>query len=226
MLDLFSQFGLAGKNAMIIVAAMLPIINPVGGAPIFLSMTKDVKGEAAQYLARAIAVNTIIISAASMLFGSYILAFFGISEAALRIAGGILVIATGWRLLHANDPEVKTDVDEAGLGDISSAKHRAFYPLTFPLTMGPGAIAVSITLGARVWSDKSNLAAAAIGAALGIAITGGLVYICYRFARGMLRGLGDTGAQVLLRFAAFILLCIGVQIAWEGIAQLLKQVGV
>ena len=103
---------------------------------------------------------------------------------------------------------------------------RAFYPLTLPITVGPGTISVAITIGANhprnVHSLLINGTADAIGAAL-IALT---VFACYRYADLVLRRLGETGTSVLVRLSAFILFCIGVQILWNGASALLADLPV
>ena len=86
-----------------------------------------------------------------MVIGHYLLAIFGISLAIVRIAGGLLVAASGWRLLsNTQKDEVMTAVakETSDLPDAEIAR-RSFFPITFPLTTGPGTIATSIALGAH-----------------------------------------------------------------------------
>src|SRR5471032_1368882 len=129
------------------LAALLPIVNPLGSAPIFLSMTADLPVAARRRLAFVVARHATLLLAAAMLVGSYVLRLFGVSLPIVRVGGGLLVTATGWRLLHdAARPLADARPTDAWERE---AERRAFFPLTFPLTVGPGSISVAITLGAR-----------------------------------------------------------------------------
>jgi multiple antibiotic resistance protein len=94
----------------------------------------------------------------------------------------------------------------------------SFYPLTFPITIGPGSISVAMTLGAGA-RDAVTSVTGLLGVALGILLVSATIYLCYRFAARLLRRLGRSGTGVLLRLSAFILLSIGVQILCDGVAE-------
>src|SRR4051812_18055389 len=131
---------MAGFEAILVtLAALLPIVNPLGSAPIFLAHSVDLPPAARRHLAWIVARNALLLLIAAMLAGSHVLAFFGISVAIVRVAGGLLVLATGWHLLHAGD---QLDVPPPPVAEAwqREAARRAFYPLTFPLTVGPGSI--------------------------------------------------------------------------------------
>jgi multiple antibiotic resistance protein len=213
---------LVGKNAAIVAGAMLPIMNPFGAMPIFLTLTKGASEHNRHVLAKRIAVNVAVMTMIALLVGSYVLEFFGISTAAVRVGGGVLVITMGWRLLNADTSSADSDTAAAHEWTAETVQQRAFYPLSFPVTVGPGSLSVAVTLGARVWGDTHHKILAGVGAMVGVVIVGLIVFACYRSARSVLGRLGDTGTNVLLRFAAFILLCIGVQIVWEGVSELLQ----
>lgn len=211
----------ASKNALLIVAALLPIINPPGGAPMFLLVTRGASSETRAFLARRIAVNSALLLLAAMFIGSYVLAYFGISTETVKLAGGMLIASFGWQLLKDDDPHPDSGGAKQGDWSRQVAERRAFYPLTFPLTVGPGSTAVALTLGARVYSGGSRPIAAplsAIAAVLALALA---IYLAYRFAERAVRLLGETGTIVLLRLAAFVLLCVGIEIFWDGLSALL-----
>src|SRR6476660_10162400 len=135
------------KTLGVSFAALFPIVNPVGDAPIFFGLTRNYPQAAQKVLARKIAAYGFVLLVVSALFGSEILAFFGISLFVVQIAGGLVVAATGWNLL--NQPEgdsTSKQVPET----LEDALQHAFFPLTLPLTVGPGAISVAITLGAHL----------------------------------------------------------------------------
>jgi multiple antibiotic resistance protein len=197
-------------------ASLFPIVNPIGSAPIFLSLTRRYTGEERQALARRVAINSFLLLLGSLFVGSHVLAFFGITLPVVRIAGGLVVTAFGWKLLHAGEtPDILRKPDSGG---VTRGPSDAFYPLTMPLTVGPGSIAVAVTLGSQRPNavDVPHLAiigGAAIGGLLAISAT---VYVAYRFAERMVRLLGEGGLKVMIQLSAFILLCIGVEIVWSG----------
>ena len=211
------------KNALLIFGALFPIVNPFGNVPIFLSCTEDFTSDMRTVLARKVALNGLALLVASVLVGTNILAFFGISLPVVRVGGGMVVIATAWGLLNRKD-EMDGPHESKRSASAADLSSRAFYPLTLPLTVGPGTISVAITLGANrpqanapYWS---YLAAAILGAAL-VAVT---IYLSYRFAQSLARVLGATAMNVIIRLSSFILLCIGVQIGWNGLSALLHSV--
>jgi multiple antibiotic resistance protein len=158
-----------------------------------------------------------------MLFGTYVLELFGISLPAIQLGGGLLVAATGWRLLnHAEDDEVHAAaLQKASKLSEAEIARKSFFPITFPLTTGPGTIAASIALGAQIPSTKPVLfLAGALIAAGGAALVSLVLYLLFRHSVAVLRWLGDIGTMVMIRLMAFILLCIGIQIMWNGWAEL------
>jgi multiple antibiotic resistance protein len=210
-------------NGLLIVGALFPVVNPLGNVPIFLTLTRGFTSDLRTVLARKIALNGFVLLVASILIGTNILAFFGISLPVVQVGGGTVVIATAWSLLNRRD-ELDGRQEPKHHASASDLSRRAFYPLTLPLTVGPGSISVAITLGANRPAGNephwSYLAAAILGAAL-VAIT---IYLSYRFAESLARVFGDTAMNVVIRLSSFILLCIGVQIGWNGVSALLRSV--
>lgn len=210
----------AVRAAALAVATLIPIVNPLGSAPIFLSMSADLPTLVRRQLPRQVAWNSFVLLAAAMLVGSHILQWFGISVPIVRVGGGLLVVASGWRLLNANDVVVATTPAIAGVWDREAAR-RAFYPLTFPLTVGPGSISTAIALGAGISSRPHTNVVDVVTALCGVAIVAVSVSLSYRFAGRLIALLGDTGAAVFLRLMAFIVLCVGVGMMWGGLSELL-----
>jgi len=209
------------EGILLLFAALLPIVNPFGGAPVFLAMTADCTYELRATIARRVGWNAFILLLASVSIGTYVLDLFGISVPVVQVAGGIVVCAAGWELLRSGG--AATTPIPSSPPSAAEIASRAFYPLTLPITVGPGTISVAITIGANhprnVHSLLVNGTADVIGAAL-IALT---VFACYRYADVVLRRLGETGTSVLVRLSAFILFCIGVQILWNGASTLLAS---
>src|SRR5579872_3154561 len=126
------------KNTLLVVGALFPIVNPIGNTPIFLSLTRGLSNRGRTKLARMIALNGLILILASIFIGTHILAFFGISLPVVQVGGGLVVISTGWALLRRPaDDEVEADGKRKACNEENYSR-QAFYPLTLPLTVGPG----------------------------------------------------------------------------------------
>jgi multiple antibiotic resistance protein len=207
----------AVQSFLLVYAGLFPIVNPVGSAPIFLVMTRRSSDAERHALAARVAFNSLYLLLGSLLVGSHVLEFFGITLPAVRIGGGLVVTAFAWKLLHG--PDQSADAAPAAASAQVGPPPDAFYPLTMPLTVGPGSISVAITLGSqrpKVPEGLTHLAFIGGGALLGVLAVAATVYLCYRFAERIVRALGPAGTNVLIRLSAFILVCIGIQIIWSG----------
>jgi multiple antibiotic resistance protein len=206
------------SNAFLLVfGGLFPVVNPLGAAPLFLSLTADRTPRQRQRLALLVAFNSFWLLVGSTLFGTLILEFFGISIPVVRVAGGLLVTAMGWKLLSEGTGSSRESLHDAA---DAGAAHDGFYPLTLPLTVGPGTISVALTIGSHHPQDPFGanamlLAAAALLGLLAIALA---IYGSYRLP--LVRYLGAAGVNVLIRLSAFILVCIGIQIGWSGLSAL------
>jgi multiple antibiotic resistance protein len=208
------------SNAFLLVfAGLFPVVNPLGAAPLFLSLTADRSPQQRKQLALLVAFNSFWLLVGSTLFGSLILEFFGISIPVVRVAGGLLVTAMGWKLLSEGAGSGREPPQVAGN---AGAANDSFYPLTLPLTVGPGAISVALTIGSHHPQDPFDAHGMLLmGAALlGLLAIGLAIYGSYRFAVPLVRYLGEAGVNALIRLSAFILVCIGIQIGWSGVSGL------
>jgi multiple antibiotic resistance protein len=208
------------KSILLMVSALFPIVNPIGGSPVFLLLTQDYSRESRKLLARRVAMNSFILLIVSMAVGTHILSFFGISLPVVQVGGGLIVVSTGWAMLTRSDQVDRGQVQQTVT--TQDVLKNAFYPLTLPLTVGPGSISIAITLGANeprhLGANVLALISAAIGAAL-IALT---IYLCYGYADRLAAAIGQSGMNVILRLSSFLLVCIGVQIFWNGLSALVK----
>ncbi len=216
-----------GTSFLFALATLLPILNPTATAPIFVSLTTGASTATRAALARRIARNVFMLLVVSMIGGSTVLHFFGISMPVVRVAGGLLVAATAWRLLNSNDAGVQRAAEMAEGYTAEMAREHAFYPLTFPIACGPGSIAAAITVGASLhdpnFTYRAVRLAGAVPAALVVAVT---IFVFFRFALQLLKPLGDSGTAVFMRLMAFLLLCLGIQIMWDGLFELLIQLSI
>ncbi|HUL06404.1 MAG TPA: MarC family protein [Candidatus Acidoferrum sp.] len=200
-----------------VFVGLFPIVNPLGMAPIFLRLTAGSSAETRAKLAWLIALYGFALMVVSLFVGSHILAFFGLTVPAVQIAGGLVVMAAGWRLLQQGD-DTGSRERQSAVGDEAMLRH-AFFPLTMPLTVGPGTISVAITLGNK-GAAAHELLPLGIGALAAVLAVAAAIYVCYRFAERVLRLLGESGTDIFLRLSAFILLCLGVQILTNGLGAL------
>lgn len=209
------------KSLLLVPLTLLPIINPLTAAPVFIA-TAGGDPVVVRRMARQIAINSWCILVVSMLVGIYVLDIFGISLPIVRVGGGLLVAASGWRMLNSTgENEVQKAVAHRPV-DLTRSEiaRRSFFPITFPLTTGPGSIAAAIALGVHLPRTPVRFLLGAIVAVLGVALTALAVYLCYRHASRLLAMLGEIGTMVIMRMLAFILLCIGIEIMWTGWAVL------
>ncbi len=211
----------AAKSVLLIVSALFPIVNPIGGSPVFLLLTPDYSTASRKLLARRVAINSFILLIVSVLVGTHILSFFGISLPVVQVGGGLIVVSTGWVMLTRSD---QVDRNQAHQGVTpQDILRNAFYPLTLPLTVGPGSISVAITLGANEPRHLGANIVAIVAAATGSAVVAVSIYLCYAYADRLAAAVGPSGMNVILRLSAFLLVCIGVQIFWNGLSALIKS---
>lgn len=215
MTQVVTFFGLA-------FTALLPLINPLGSALIFFGIVGPAPLRVYRTLARRIAIITTLFLIAVEALGTALLKLFGISLPVMQVSGGLVIAAMGWRLLNAEEPEPK---EGAALDapDLTVLESKAFYPLTFPLTAGPGCIVVMVTLSAHASVEGlvPDLAAHA-GIFLAVIVLSAGVYMAYGYAPLITARIRPQTAHGILRVVAFVLMCIGVQITWNGVEVLAR----
>jgi len=219
VLLLFRFFALA-------FSALLPVINPLGSALVFLGFVGDAPASVFRDLARKIAISTIVFMLVVELVGTGLLQFFGISLPVVQVAGGLVLASMGWTLLNQQESTANPDRTAVREDNFRSVEQNVFYPLTFPVTVGPGCIVVMLTLTAHA-SVKAGVLAnviAHLGIFLAVVALSFTVLLCYRYAPKITSRISPHTAHGINRIIAFVLLCIGVQITWNGVETLLKTV--
>jgi multiple antibiotic resistance protein len=199
--------------------ALFSIVNPISGAFIFRAVTASRSAGVRAQLARLVALNSMGVMMGALWAGSYVLAFFGITLAALRVAGGLVVALSGWRLLNA--PETHEDRKQEQAAGAAEMEDVALFPLTIPITTGPGTISVAVTLGAGHPKLFGGLGWFFLGMTAAAAAMTATIWVTYRYADRLTELMGPTGTRTITRISAFLLLCIGVQIPINGIADVL-----
>jgi multiple antibiotic resistance protein len=201
--------------------ALFPVINPLGSALMFLTVVGSVPNEQFRYLARRVAVSMVLFLLLFEGGGAALLNFFGISLPVVQLAGGFVLAAMGWRILDQN--ESAGGQQTSSTRDVGSLDDKIFFPLTFPISAGPASIVVTLTLSAHASRHElvSNVLGH-LGMALAIAALGVTLWICYAYAPRITKKIAPATVQGILRVVAFVLLCIGVQIASNGFEAIVK----
>ena len=203
--------------------SLFPAVNPVGSAFIVDPLLNGLNLQERKKAAKKVAFYCLTICTVSALIGSWILKLFGISIPIVQLAGGIMICRMGWQLLTSDDDikgKKETAQPDRSAGDIENF---LFYPVAFPMTTGAGTISVLLTLSAHE-NEKGLLDHVLNLGALFIAIVLMclLIYICYANTPRIIHRLGPRGEQIVNRLSAFLVFCIGMQIASVGIRSLLK----
>ena len=209
------------KVFFLVFSALFPIVDPLSASPIFLALTRNISPRHRKILSWRVTLNSFVLMVASYFLGAHVLKFFGVSLPAVQVGGGLVVCALGWALLMQKDGERNATPDAVQTQNIF---HRAFYPLTLPLTVGPGSISVAITVGANTTRNYGVHVPIMLAALTAISLIAVTIFLCYGFADWLVRVLGETGTTIVIRLAAFLLVCIGVQIIWNGLDALLASV--
>ena len=212
--NMFSQL-------MVQYTALFSIVNPLGSAFVFFAITRALPLVDRERLAGRVGLYTWVTLLVALFGGLYLLRFFGISLPVLRVAGGIIVALTAYQLLTTSDDPMQSTLPDLAEG--RNGAQLAFYPLTMPLTIGPGSISVAITLAANAPSHLPERLTASAISALAVSLIAVTVYSCYRYADRLTRLLGPTGTGIIVRISGFLLFCIGIQIFWIGAEELLRS---
>src|SRR5262245_48799040 len=185
------------KFFLLAFPALFAIVNPIGGAFVFMAATERMDVVMRALLARWVAIHSFIILNASIYVGAYVLEFFGISLPVLRVAGGIVISLNGWRALQA--PEGKSEQTAIAQSDPSAASRIAFFPLTMPITAGPGAISVAVALGTSRPTHATELLVFLAAVTLVTLAISAIVFVLYRHASRVSELIGPTGTSIVVR---------------------------
>jgi multiple antibiotic resistance protein len=196
---------------------LFPILNPPAMAPVFQEITSHVPEKQRNLMALSVSFYTFYLLASLLLVGGWLLKLVGVSIEMIGIAGGILLFHTAWQMLNRDNRLTHSEQEE-----IKSMSGKIFFPLTMPMTAGPGAIAITLSM-----IPEGSIYAVAtlldiLGICIGIAMAAATVWIFYRFSGAFMNRLGNTGKATIGQISAFILLAIGVQIIWTSLSNLIR----
>ena len=199
--------------------ALFPVVNPIGTALILAGMTGGTDPKVWKATSRKIAVYSFLILICFFYFGYLILKLFGITIPVVQISGGMVLAAMGWQLLNGSQEGGQPGGGGAGTA-AASVSGKTFYPFTFPLTIGPGGIAIVMTFGAHFQRGTETGVADHLAGATGIFLICVAVYLCYSNLQFLSARIAPAGVKAISKMLAFFIICIGVQILWEGIKAL------
>lgn len=191
------------------IGALLPIVNPISAAPVFLGVTARSSLDHRRHQAKLAAFYTGCILLCSFFAGSLILGFFGISLPVLRIAGGLVVTRVGFGMLGPGESGASA---QAGSREAEVMDDVAFTPVAMPMLAGPGSMAVTIAMATEAHTVISDA-----GVVIGIAIVSALAWVTLHYSGGIMRFIGQTGMNALTRIMGLILVCIGISFVATGI---------
>ncbi|MNJ96779.1 inner membrane protein [compost metagenome] len=204
--------------------ALFPPVNPLGTALIINPMLDQLNSQQRRRAAAKIAFYSFSLCVATLFVGSWLFNLFGISLPIVQIAGGVLICKMGWDLLSKNTPTPSKTQPLSTDSPVGGVENILFYPLAFPMTTGAGSISVLLTLSAHGHSRDvpvylTNLASLIIAVTLLCA----MVYVCYAYTPFLLKRLGPSGEQIVNRLSAFLVFCVGLQIASGGVSHFLHN---
>jgi multiple antibiotic resistance protein len=198
--------------------ALIGIVNPLGNLPIFISYTADDRKGVQQLLAIFVAATVLVFLLFFLFAGQAILGFFGISLAAFRIAGGILLLINGMGMIRGQDiKNMEAMVAKAGVDDLTIAETRyrkIIIPLGIPLFVGPGAISTVILYSHQAKNEVTLLGL--VGAIVAVSL---VVLICLLVSRWLKNIVGEVGLDIATRILGLLLMAIGVQFILGGLGE-------
>ena len=205
--------------------ALFPVVNPIGTAfmvnPYFDKLSRQERSKAI----KNIALYAFIICAVTLFTGRWILELFGLSVPIIQLAGGIMICKIGWEFLSSDEPDTSSEtiINKPDLIQSNKIENQLFYPITFPITTGAGTLAVLFTLGAQSKAENFQQYLINSGALLiSIILICILIFVFYVNAKRFINYIGSHNEKIINRLMAFLIFCVGLQIAIEGITKLIK----
>ncbi|MDR0794411.1 MAG: NAAT family transporter [Chitinophagaceae bacterium] len=207
--------------------ALFHVVNPIGSGVLFLNFTPNAGNALRKKIARKVSAHSFIILVVTLLLGIYILKLFGITIPIVQICGGMLIVSMGWKSLSQDDSINASDSKKMVTFNEREETYmsQTFYPYTFPFTVGPGSIAVTLTISAESFTGStSNDMLQLTGAIVALILMSITIYVCYSYTDYLMRRIPEQVRRVIMKILSFILLCIGGQIVMNGITGFLEYI--
>ncbi len=202
-----------------VFAALFSVINPLGTVPVFVGLTSDESVQERNKTSLLTTVNVIVILIISFFAGTYLLAFFGISLNALRIAGGLIIVTSGFALLTGTFSKHKGMKNKRVQKDLTNREKFSLTPLAIPMLAGPGSISLLIT-----FNQKYQETVAVIWVLLAVLAVGLATYLILRSSHYISKFLGASGINAISRIVGFIVISIGVEYISTAVISILKTI--
>lgn len=203
--------------------ALFPVVNPIGTAFILNPYFSDLTLKERRQATKRVVLYAFIISTVTLIAGHWILELFGLTVPIIQIAGGIMICKIGWEFLSSDTPNNQEQTMATPQpSKIDNLQDKLFYPITFPMTTGAGTIAVLFTLSAHSEAKTWPVYLVNLGALL-LSIIGICILIFFFFvnANHFINYMGSHSEKIVNRLSAFLIFCVGLQIAVEGIMHLI-----
>ncbi len=204
--------------------ALFPLVNPIGTALIVNPFFEGTSPSDRRQFAFKVVFYSFVLSVATLCLGSVVLRFMGIAITTTEMAGGVVIAQIGMKLLNsgANGDQQQDDARKCEIPNVAKS---LFYPIAFPLTVGPGCISVLIALSAHthsggVGTSLERKVVLAVSALATLVIT----YFCFIYSSVIIRRIGSSGSIVLNRLMAFIVFCVGIQMSVNGLMRAFPKI--
>ncbi len=205
--------------------ALFPVVNPIGTAFIVSPYFANLSRQERYSVVKRIVLYAFLICTIALFTGHWILELFGLSVPIIQLAGGIMICKIGWEFLASDktDTPVQTPAGTAALNSNADLENKLFYPITFPVTTGAGTLAVLFTLSTKVVVKDFSQYLLNTGALMvSIVAMCILIFIFYTNANRLINYMGSHNEKIINRLMAFLIFCVGLQIAVDGITQIVK----
>ena len=203
--------------------ALFPIINPIGSGFIVNGFLEVLDDQQRKSIIKRIIMNCLLIGIGSLVIGHLVLLLFGLAIPVVQLGGGLLICKTGLDWL-SDSGSTKTEKTETSISkiNIEDIEKKVFYPISFPVSLGPGSISVIFTLmaAASVKGDLLHTGINYLFISVAIVALLGILYIFLSQGTRIMKKLGRSGNMIINKLIAFIIFCIGIQIVVTGISKI------
>lgn len=194
--------------------ALFAIMNPVVNLPIFLSLTEGLGVAEQRRVALRVVLNAAILCAVVALLGQQILTLFGIDIESFRVAGGLVLAGIGWNMLNGQRSAAHAGTS-AERQQQASVENVAFYPMAFPILVGPGTMTALLVFLHQAHTPLNYVAYGAV-----VAVVLAMLAVTLAFAAAIGARLSQTLRTIMIRIMGMILLAIAIEMIVEGLAKL------
>lgn len=196
--------------------ALFSVLNPLGTVPIFVGLTQNDSKQERSRISLWTSINVFLILIISFFIGKYVLIFFGISIDSLRIAGGLIIVSSGFSLLSGKFNK-KRGINKKIESEAQNRNDIALTPLAMPMLAGPGSISLLIT-----FYQEHNTTNELIIATIAILVIAFTIFIILRSAHYLAQILGASGIVAISRIIGFIVVAIGIQYIVSALINIIK----